>query len=571
MRIVLAGAFACLLWTEFAASALGSNQEGVPTEIWVAEQVGKHKIVDFNEKCGGPLDPITGDEVRWGDPCRTIAANDLRKIILGDQLPSEGVRLVGVHVNGTLDLSDVEVKQPLVIRLSRLDGAIDLTQGRLLDPLELDHTRLGPFIAAGLHAERRLTMTSSLFRGKVNLHNARVDGNLAMNGSTVEDSIDGHGLEVLRHLLMIRGTFKGAIELSDAKIGGNLDMEASIFEKKVNGLRLKVADSLFMNNRAKFHGNIILDYAEIGGNLEMEGQSEFARIEAESLKISHHLFMGGKSSFHDFVSMPFLHVTGYVDLRLGLFTRLDLSGSIIGQELRLSSEGNPAPDVQWLPIDEISPALTLSNAEAATMADTLSAWPSRVDLDGFTFSRLRGSDDRTVEQWENWLKKSTYGEKRFNSQPFSHLGKILTEAGHRDQGLALQFAAREGERWQAARNGDWSHWLGLSALRWLSGYGIGMYTFIAIPWVLGSVAIGVLALRRSRAARANGVWWCIGASLERLLPIIELNKEFSDFFFDPNRERLRSWQLAFFAVYSLWGWVLGLVLISAMSGLTQGS
>src|SRR6266704_759158 len=78
---------------------------------------------------------------------------------------------------------------------------------------------------------------------------------------------------------------------------------------------------------------------------------------------------------------------------------------------------------------------------------------------------------------------------------------------------------------------------------------IGMYTFIAIPWVLGSVAIGVLALRRSRAARANGVWWCIGASLERLLPIIELNKEFSDFFFDPNRERLRSWQLAFFAVY----------------------
>jgi hypothetical protein len=39
--------------------------------------------------------------------------------------------------------------------------------------------------------------------------------------------------------------------------------------------------------------------------------------------------------------MPFLHVAGYVDLRQGVFTKLDMSGSVIGQELRLSSEGKP--------------------------------------------------------------------------------------------------------------------------------------------------------------------------------------------------------------------------------------
>jgi hypothetical protein len=56
-----------------------------------------------------------------------------------------------------------------------------------------------------------------------------------------------------------------------------------------------------------------------------------------------------------------------------------------------------------------------------------------------------------------------------------------------------------------------------------------------------------------------------------LLPIIELNKEFGEFFYDPQRERLQGWQLAFFSAYALWGWVLGLLLVAAMSGLTQGT
>ena len=65
--------------------------------------------------------------------------------------------------------------------------------------------------------------------------------------------------------------------------------------------------------------------------------------------------------------------------------------------------------------------------------------------------------------------------------------------------------------------------------------------------------------------------WCIGCSLEKLLPIIELSREFGDFLNDPKRERLRSWQIAFFSGFALWGWVLGLLLVAAMSGLTQTS
>jgi hypothetical protein len=59
--------------------------------------------------------------------------------------------------------------------------------------------------------------------------------------------------------------------------------------------------------------------------------------------------------------------------------------------------------------------------------------------------------------------------------------------------------------------------------------------------------------------------------LSRVLPVIEINKEFSDFFNDPKRQRLKGWQVAAFSVMVLVGWILGLLLIAAMTGLIQRS
>jgi hypothetical protein len=69
--------------------------------------------------------------------------------------------------------------------------------------------------------------------------------------------------------------------------------------------------------------------------------------------------------------------------------------------------------------------------------------------------------------------------------------------------------------------------------------------------------------------------WRLGASLHRLLPVVELSKEFKDFFDNPqpsNAEEPRNlnrWQTAYFAGHAIAGWVLGLFLLAAMSGLTQ--
>jgi hypothetical protein len=53
------------------------------------------------------------------------------------------------------------------------------------------------------------------------------------------------------------------------------------------------------------------------------------------------------------------------------------------------------------------------------------------------------------------------------------------------------------------------------------------------------------------------------------LPVIEINKEFTDFFDDPKRSRLTSWQSFVFSGIGMVGWVLGAILVAAVSGLTQ--
>jgi hypothetical protein len=56
-----------------------------------------------------------------------------------------------------------------------------------------------------------------------------------------------------------------------------------------------------------------------------------------------------------------------------------------------------------------------------------------------------------------------------------------------------------------------------------------------------------------------------------MLPIVQLNKEFADFFNDPNHARVTDGVKMFFGFLGLWGWILGSFLIAAVAGLTQRS
>ena len=58
------------------------------------------------------------------------------------------------------------------------------------------------------------------------------------------------------------------------------------------------------------------------------------------------------------------------------------------------------------------------------------------------------------------------------------------------------------------------------------GYGIGIRTFRVLIWVIIISLVGAALLwKTAPAAKQHGKIWCVGASLARLLSVIEINKE----------------------------------------------
>jgi hypothetical protein len=127
----------------------------------------------------------------------------------------------------------------------------------------------------------------------------------------------------------------------------------------------------------------------------------------------------------------------------------------------------------------------------------------------------------------------------------------------------------------------------MSALQMFVGYGIGDYSFRAAGWAVILAFIGTVVLCFTPGVR--GVWpvnfetgeslprgprqkswlWCFGASLHKVLPLITISEEFSDFFNDPKRERLHAWQHVAFGLLAVCGWVLAGFVVAAFSGLIQ--
>jgi hypothetical protein len=225
--------------------------------------------------------------------------------------------------------------------------------------------------------------------------------------------------------------------------------------------------------------------------------------------------------------------------------------------------------------------LDLSNAHVGSLQDLLDAtggsWPQRLRLGGFTYDRL-GGDAVSGNGHATWLAK----DPRFTRQPYQQLAAALRIAGEPDAANDVLYAAHERERslaWRGdqCRSGrgllrlddDCLTAAGLTVLKVTIRYGLGSGPFLALAWVFACTVTGTIVLWFSPAARAHGLLWSLGASLDQLLPIVDLNKEFDAFFDDPERKRLAGWQLGYFAVQALVGYVLASFVVAALAGLTQ--
>jgi hypothetical protein len=518
----------------------------------------------------------------------------------------------GLDVHGSLYMRDhASFAGDVSLRGTKIGGDLEMETASFSSTLSAD--RLD--VHGGLYMRDHAT-----FAGDVSLRGIKIGGDLQMDTASFSSTLSADRLDVHGVLFMgDHATFAGDVSLRGTKIGGDLAMDTASFSKTLSADGLVVHGSLFMGDHATFAGDVSLRGTKIGGNLEMETASFSQTLSADGLDVHGGLYMRDHATFAGDVILIGAKV-GRLDLSSATASRInlsDLSGTT-GSELQLTGlhwrcretptktedsgtsqatvgEGPnkwPLGDPSWRKArcdgtEESLPTLILRNMHIEALQDDPDSWPPVMDLEGLHFDRLGGvggerSADmrrRTPEQWIDWLAR----DQTFSPQPYNQLATVLTAAGRRDTAEAILFAGREREReetwsrpgigfWQWLRH-DFQSWIWLSFLSVVSGYGIGVYTFRVLWWVVGFTILGAAVLWFSPYARQRSVAWRLGASLHRLLPIVELSKEFKDFF-DNTKEpdkplKLNGWLMAFFSGIALAGWVLGFFLLAAMGGLTQ--
>jgi hypothetical protein len=71
------------------------------------------------------------------------------------------------------------------------------------------------------------------------------------------------------------------------------------------------------------------------------------------------------------------------------------------------------------------------------------------------------------------------------------------------------------------------------------------------------------------AAEHGWIWW-FGASVDRLVPVIQIKREFRDFFEDRSLNNFTPIEDFCFSFLGILGWALGFIVLAAMATITHG-
>ena len=538
---------------------------------------------------------------------------DLRHAQIDDQMSMRGAKVADkqtfdaeqLHVGaGGLFLRKAIFGGPVDLRDAHVDGQMDLEGASVADKQIFDATLL--HVGAG-----GLFLSKVLFGGPVVLRDAHVDGQVAMIDTRVasQQAFIAVRLRVgAGGLFLPKATFGGPVDLRDAHVDGQMDLEgASVADKQTfDAERLHVgAGGLFLR-KVTFGGPVDLSHTKVDGQMSMRGANvaDKQMFDAERLHVGGDFF-ARSVTFGGAVSFRFLTVDGGLDLRDSHVTQLDLGGTVVRDDLVLGGHADDGSEhwLRWDACDGPAPCLNLRNAKVGNLQDDERAWPERATLEGFSYTNLGGFGgvqrqdmrNRPIGWWRGWLKRDPV----YSTQPYAQLAAVLAAAGNRDDAADIHFFGRDRERSEMWRGCTWlqrlgfaekpdddrpCRWgagLGMSALQVFVGHGIGAYNFRAAAWGLALAATGTVILcfapgvrgvrpvRFRREPRQKSLLWCFGASLQRVLPLVTISAEFSDFFNDPRRERLHTWQHVAFGMLALCGWALAGFVVAAFSGLIQ--
>ena len=502
-----------------------------------------------------------------------------------------GVKLTGARFEGKLNAGQVRIGGYLDMNSEDENKAsfnevslIDAQVGGQINMLGASFS--GPLNAGLLKVRGNLFAPSAgqyktRFQ-KVFLMGAEIAGNLSLIGDNFEGDLFVGLMQIGGSLLMNsegenKASFKH-VDLTNTKVAGHANLNGATFDGLLEADFLQVGGYLSMASKLPhmtvFKKDVSLNGAKITGRFNVDRASFEGKVNADSLKVGGDLFMRAACQT-DKAIMPFANVGGNLDLQHASLADADLSGASVAGELRLGGQRFPHCRTGG---DAAIDVLNLRNASVGSLmiaSDASTGRQQQLRLNGFSFGRV-GEPERNTELqqrrrstrwWDDWARL----DPDYSPAPYAQLAAAFTKSGDPDAADDIRYLGRSRQR-QVACGEAWlrGSCIPQSILGAVAGYGIGTHTFIVVPWVLGFWLAGAALLWWTvPAAKHKGAIWCSCASLAQLLHVIPINKELTAFFDDPERTRLKGWQVFVFSALGVVGLALGTILLAAVSGLTH--
>ncbi len=510
----------------------------------------------------------TGKDVSFAGS-RFLGSLDLEGASLGanlslaDAAVAGDLRMVRTSIGGTAELDRVAVGKGmtleratvahnLLLRHAKLPGLSLLGASIKADMLLQDATVAGWAWLENLQIGSDLFMERSRF-DRADLPGAVIGGNLQMTGASFTGPLNMRGIKVGHDLLMDAGQY-GAVAIPDGDIGYNLRLDGSVVALGLTMPAVHIGHVLSLGKPARFEGPVDLDYVRVDDSVLMTGAELAKGVDLDGAVIGQALAITEGARIAGLLRMTFARVGTNVDLTGGNFDSVDLTGTTIGAEIRLASRGYAAID--WQP----AARLVLRNVSAKALQDLPEAWPTTLDLEGFTSERLGGyreseSNDvaaRDSQSFIDWLAK----QPQYSPQPYRTLADVLRAAGFPQKAKEVLYA------------GYLREWHGLSGLAWFwqamrwAIIGFGLYPQRSALWILFLVPLGAFIFSfepqvRLRAMRPTDR---LIYSLDALLPFVTLRQEHNAF-------DLQSWPKYYLYFHKVMGYVLIGFLLSAVTAL----